>query len=109
PKGKAGQVMISNPNTASISKDSKLPDQGWELLKYMISDAAQSLENDLGLWQPTSKGLLMAPSNLKRTDPPYDMQPFIPGIQGKTRAPVMIPQLSEVLDTIFKGSDPIFL
>jgi multiple sugar transport system substrate-binding protein len=107
PLGKAGQVMNSNPNTVSIPKASGYPEPAWVLMKYFIGDKAQQLEDQLGLWQPTSKALVSAPAYLKRDEPPYDMRPFIPGLQGKTRAPVQIPQMGEVLNTVFKGLEPV--
>jgi len=103
PRGKAGQIMSSAPNTVSITKTSKYPEQGWAMLKFFIADRIQQLEDQLGLWQPTSKALLGAPAYLTRKTPPYDMRPFVPGLQGTTRAATYVPQSAALLrDVVFK-------
>ncbi|HET7769066.1 MAG TPA: sugar ABC transporter substrate-binding protein [Chloroflexota bacterium] len=96
PKGKQGQQAGYKPDVTCLSFNAQFPDDGWELIQFLVDADTQKLEYDNGLWLPQSKSLVGSESYQKPATAPYDRRPGIPNATVKARVPVMLPRGDEM-------------
>jgi len=96
PKGKHGQQAAFKPDVACLSFNAQYPDDGWELLQFLVDVDTQTLEYGNGLWLPQAKALVRAETYQKPPGAPYDRRPGIPNLTVKARVPVMLPRGDEM-------------
>jgi multiple sugar transport system substrate-binding protein len=96
PKGKVNQVAAFKPDAVCLTAGASYPDDGWELMQFLVDAETQRLELDNGLWLPQSKAITGLETYQKLTAPPYDRRPGIPNALVKARTPVMAPRGDEI-------------
>ncbi|HEU5317850.1 MAG TPA: hypothetical protein VFX49_17190, partial [Chloroflexota bacterium] len=96
PKGKQGQQAAYKPDVTCLSFNAQFPDDGWELLQFLLDVDVQRLEYEQGLWLPQTKAIVGADAYQKPPTPPYDRRPGIPNALVKARTPVLLPRGDEM-------------
>ena len=67
------------------------PDDGWELLQFLVDPDTQRLEFEQGLWLPQSKSITDAASYRTPVAAPHDRRAAIPGVLLRVRTPNLSP------------------
>ena len=96
PKGKAGQHGGYRPDVMVLSFNAPHPDDGWELLQFLVDLETQRLELDNGLWLPQAKAITGTEAYQQLPAAPYDRRPGIPGALFRARSPVILPRGDEM-------------
>ena len=96
PKGKSGQHGGYRPDVMVLSFNAPHPDDGWELLQFLVDLETQRLELDNGLWLPQAKAITGTEAYQQLAAAPYDRRPGIPGALFRARSPVILPRGDEM-------------
>ena len=96
PKGKQGQQAAFKPDVACLTFNAQYPDDGWELMQFLVDVDTQRLEFDQGLWLPQAKAIVGSEAYQKPAAAPHDRRPGIPNAVVKARSPVMLPRGDEM-------------
>ena len=108
PKGKQGQQAGYKPDVTCLAFNAQYPDDGWELIQFLVDVDTQKVEFDNGLWLPQGKALVGAESYQKPAGAPYDRRPGIPNATVKARSPVMLPRADEMRAVTLRELTPFW-
>jgi multiple sugar transport system substrate-binding protein len=96
PKGKAGQHGGYRPDVMLLSFNAQHPDDGWELLQFLVDPETQRLEMDNALWLPQARSITGEEAYQQVPGAPYDRRPGIPGALYRARSPIILPRGDEM-------------
>ncbi len=96
PRGASGQHGGYRPDVMALSFNAQHPDDGWELLQFLVDVETQRLELDNALWLPQAKAIVGAESYQLVGGPPHDRRPGIPNALYRARSPVILPRGDEM-------------
>jgi multiple sugar transport system substrate-binding protein len=108
PKGKQGQQSAYKPDVTCLSFAAQYPDDGWELMQFLVDTDVQRLEFENGLWYPQTKEITGTPAFQKPAGAPYDRRPGIPNALIKSRTPVMLPRGDEMRAATLRELTPFW-
>ncbi|CAA9271409.1 MAG: hypothetical protein AVDCRST_MAG77-3246 [uncultured Chloroflexi bacterium] len=108
PKGKQTQQAAFKPDAVCLASGAQYPDDGWELMQFLVDVDTQRLEFDNGLWLPQAKAIVGQETYQKPAVPPYDRRPGIPGALIKARTPVMAPRGDEIRAVSLRELAPLW-
>lgn len=109
PAGPVRQVAYSKPNATVITKATRFPDASWALLKYIFNEDNVRREADEALWPPCLDSALRADWYLKSDEPPYNLEPTVPGLLVEGQAPELDPRADQIRRTTMAELDPVWL
>ncbi len=91
PKGRVAQVGAYQPHVIAMGSRALNPDDGWELLQFLVDPDTQRLEFEQGLWLPQSKSITDAAAYRTPVSAPHDRRASIPGAVLRVRTPNQSP------------------
>jgi multiple sugar transport system substrate-binding protein len=108
PKGRSGQHGGYRPEVMVLSANAQHPDDGWELLQFLVDVETQRLELDNGLWLPQAKSIVGAEEYQQPANPPYDRRPGTPGALMRARSPIILPRGDEMRAVALRELGPVW-
>jgi multiple sugar transport system substrate-binding protein len=108
PKGKTGQHGGYRPEVVILAANAPHPDDGWELLQYLVDVETQRLELEDGLWLPQAKAIVGGDAYQHPAGPPYDRRPGIPGALLRARSPIILPRGDEMRAAALRELAPLW-
>ncbi|MDQ3701607.1 MAG: extracellular solute-binding protein [Chloroflexota bacterium] len=108
PRGKSGQHGGYRPDVMVMSFNAQHPDDGWELLQFLVDVEIQRLELENALWLPQASAIVGEESYRQLAVPPYDRRPGIPNALFRARTPVILPRGDEMRVAIQRELAPFW-
>jgi multiple sugar transport system substrate-binding protein len=108
PKGKSGQHGGYRPDVMALASIAPHPDDGWELLQFLVDVETQRLVLDNALWLPQAKAITGTEAYQQVGAPPYDRRPGIPGALIRARSPIILPRGDEMRTAALRELSPFW-
>jgi multiple sugar transport system substrate-binding protein len=108
PKGKSAQTAGYKPDVIAIPQLSKVTDDAWELMQFLVDVNQQRLEFENGLWLPQSKDIVTTEAYQKPAGAPHDRRPGTPNAVVKARTPTIFPRGDDIRAAIGKALTPFW-
>ncbi len=87
PQGPDGRVTTVNSAGFVAASTTEHPDEVWKFLKFVTSDAGQSLAAQIGLAVPIRESVAMSPAYLEQDTAAIDHQMFVDALDYARRLP----------------------
>ncbi|NDF39958.1 MAG: hypothetical protein EB140_13680 [Proteobacteria bacterium] len=108
PKGRVAQIGGYQPDVIAIGARAANPDDGWELLQFLVDPDTQRLEFEQGLWLPQSKSITDAASYRTPVAAPHDRRAAIPGALMRVRTPNLSPATGAMRRAVGEALTPFW-
>lgn len=108
PKGRVAQVGAYQPDVIAIGSRASNPDDGWELLQFLVDPDTQRLEFEQGLWLPQSKSITDATTYRTPGSAPHDRRASIPGALLRVRTPNLSPATGAMRRAVGEALTPFW-
>jgi multiple sugar transport system substrate-binding protein len=108
PKGKSGQHGGYRPEVMSLLFNAQHPDDGWELLQFLVDVETQQLELDNALWLPQAKAITGTEAYYQPAAAPYDRRPGVPNALFRARSPIFLPRGDEIRAATLRELAPMW-
>ena len=108
PKGRVAQIGGYQPDVIAIGARAANPDDGWELLQFLVDPDTQRLEFEQGLWLPQSKSITDAAAYRTPVAAPHDRRAAIPGVLLRVRTPNLSPATGAMRRAVGEALTPFW-